>query len=49
MPRINVIVDDEMYLKVIKIKSKLQKKHPTKNINFTDAVKFVLNKGLGNT
>jgi len=48
MPRINVIVDDNLYLKIIKVKTIMQKQSPTKNINLTDAVKFVLNKGLDN-
>ena len=50
MPRINVIVDDMIYLKILKVKSELQKteeeKQNPKNINFTDAVKYVLEKGF---
>jgi hypothetical protein len=50
MARINVIVDNDLYLKIIKIKSELQKleegKQNPKNITFTDAVRHVLNKGL---
>jgi len=46
MPRINVIVDDDTYLKLLKVKTKLSKANPNKNINFTDAVKYVFKKGL---
>lgn len=46
MARINIVVDDNMYLKIIKVKTELQNKYPKKIINFTDAVKHVLKKGL---
>lgn len=46
MPRINIIVDTDLYLRLIKTKSEIQKENPSKIINFTDAVKFVLRKGL---
>lgn len=46
MPRINIIVDNDLYLRLIKRKSEIQKENPSKIINFTDAVKSVLRKGL---
>lgn len=48
MPRINVIIDDNTYLRLIKVKTQLSKETPLKNINLTDAVKHVLKKGLEN-
>lgn len=46
MPKINIIVDNDLYLRLIKTKSEIQKQNPSKIINFTDAVKYVLRKGL---
>jgi len=46
MPRINIIVDNDLYLRLIKTKSEIQKENPSKIINFTFAVKHVLRKGL---
>ena len=46
MPRINVIIDDALYLKIIKVKSQIQTDNPMKNIDFSYAVRFVLNNGL---
>lgn len=50
MPRINIMVDNDLYLKVLRVKTQLQKieeeSEKPKNITFTDAVKFVIGKGL---
>ncbi len=46
MPRINVIVESDLYMKIIKIKTQLQKDNPDKNIDFSYTVRFMLNKGL---
>lgn len=46
MPKISVIVDNDIHLKILKIKMQLSKENPSKNIDFSDAVRFVLKKGL---
>lgn len=50
MPRLNVIIDDELYLKIIKIKSGLQKleeqNQNPKNINLTITIKHILQNGI---
>jgi len=44
--KINVIIEDDMYRQINKVKTKLQKEEPDSNISLTTAVKFVLSKGL---
>ena len=46
MARLNVIIDQDTYLKLLKVKTQLSKEKPLENINLTDAVKYVLKKGL---
>lgn len=48
MPKVTVILDTDQYMKLIKVKSQIQKEQPTKNITLTDAVKHVLKKGFEN-
>ena len=46
MHKITVIVDEDTYLGIMKTKIVLQKEKTTENITFTDAINFVLKKGL---
>jgi len=46
MPKISVIVDDEMYMKIIKLKTKLQKDKPNVDIDFSSTVRHLLFRGI---
>lgn len=48
MPRINVIVSTDLYSQILLLKTKLQKENPSKNIDFSYAVRTVLESGLEN-